>query len=339
MPTSDRSLARKEFDYSSLDPEISEFVQQQAGEIKVLVKRTAQGIIEVGLKLVNIKERLGHGQFGDWLEAEFDWTDRTARQFMRVAEEFKSANFSDLPFSPSALYLLAAPSSPQAAKLEAISRAEAGEFITYTKAKDLKQKYALPSKSKPKRLLKLEPKLNTELVPPIISTLVLPPQQSTKQEIVAIRPLPPASAISAVPTSVQPGIWWQLGGKHLLYCGDPNSDKFLEQVTEEVQLLLAFPPVRDWLPAVRARTRIIADEYLPQGKDIRLFEDTLETNVLLYSNLEDLVISCFLPSLEILSIINRLDRRGLLAEPDSRRCSAIVADWKRAGLKAERESR
>lgn len=95
------------------------------------MRRTAQDIIEIGQKLIDVKQHLGHGKFGLWLRLEFEWTDRTARQFMRVAEAFKSENFSDLDFAPSALYLLAAPSTPDEVRREALERAYQGESITH----------------------------------------------------------------------------------------------------------------------------------------------------------------------------------------------------------------
>jgi hypothetical protein len=121
-----------------------------------------------------------------------------------------------------------------------------------------------------------------------------------------------------------------------LYSGDPSSVKFLAHVPERLVLLFAFPPTANWQPLIEAETRIITNKYLPQGKDVRLFEDTLESNVLLYSNVRDIVVSCFMPSIEILSILNRQDRCALIAEPDLKRVNAVISDWKLAGLKAER---
>ncbi len=125
------------FDYASLDIETRVLVRQHTREIKERMRRTAQDIIEIGQKLIDVKERLGHGKFGLWLRLEFEWTDRTARQFMRVAEAFKSENFSDLNFAPSALYLLAAPSTPDEVRREALERAYQGESITHAKVKRL----------------------------------------------------------------------------------------------------------------------------------------------------------------------------------------------------------
>lgn len=125
------------FDYASLDTETRIVVQQRTEEIKVLVRRSAQDIIDIGNKLIDVKARLGHGNFGGWLDAEFGWTDRTARQFMSVAEKFKSENFSVLEIGASALYLLASPSTPEAARAEAIERASNGEAITHKVAQGI----------------------------------------------------------------------------------------------------------------------------------------------------------------------------------------------------------
>lgn len=49
---------------------------------------------KLGRDLAMVKEKLGHGNFLDWIKAEFDMTVRTAQKFMRVYQTFgsKSAN-------------------------------------------------------------------------------------------------------------------------------------------------------------------------------------------------------------------------------------------------------
>lgn len=49
---------------------------------------------------------------------------------MDVGRWAKTNNLFDLKFDQSALYVLAAPSAPEEARVEAISRAEGGEYIT-----------------------------------------------------------------------------------------------------------------------------------------------------------------------------------------------------------------
>lgn len=135
------AVARKsDFDYSGLPAETRIVVQQRTSEIRSLMKRTASDIIEIGQKLIEVKDQLGHGKFGAWLEAEFAWSDRTAQKFMRVADSFKSEPGSDL-IPPKALYLLSAPSTPEAAREEAVDRAESGEQITPGKAREIREKH------------------------------------------------------------------------------------------------------------------------------------------------------------------------------------------------------
>lgn len=355
MPTSARPKVWKKFDYANLDAPTSQFVQQQTGEIRGLMKRTVESIFEIGQRLITVKKRLGHGRFGSWLETEFDWDERTARRFMSVAENLKnkSDTVTDGNFAPSALYILAAPSTPEAARDEAFARAKAGESITKKAAKEIQRKYSSSNiKSDP------VPRQEKEVVLQSSPTSLVPSQQPRiKQEIIAIRPLtqteaspqPSQLTISAksqtlllpqsspsAPIDDESGVWWQLGTKHLLYCGSPSSPQFLARVPDNLGLLFAFPPTRKWQPLIEAKFYIITNEYLPQGKDVRLFEDMLESSILLYSDVRELVVSCFMPFPELLSIINRQDRNGLFAEPDVERVNAIITDWKKAGLKVER---
>ncbi len=129
------------FDYTALDTETRIVVQQRTTEIKSLIRHTAQGIFEIGEKLIEVKHKLGHGYFGDWLKAEFDWGEWTARKFMQVARRFKLVNFTDLDIAASALYILAADSTPEAARLEALNRANLGETISHSKAQEITNHY------------------------------------------------------------------------------------------------------------------------------------------------------------------------------------------------------
>lgn len=100
------------FDYASLDTETSAFVQEKAQNIHARLKRTAEDIIAIGQDLIEVKERLEHGQFKPWLQSEFEMSYPTAVNFMRVADRFgKNINF--IHFPASVLYELAAPSMPE----------------------------------------------------------------------------------------------------------------------------------------------------------------------------------------------------------------------------------
>jgi hypothetical protein len=81
--------------------------------------------------LTEAKARCGHGNWLPWLKREFDWSERTARHFAGVYEMSKMENFADLEsLEISALYLLAAPSTPEFLRDDVAARVRAGEAPT-----------------------------------------------------------------------------------------------------------------------------------------------------------------------------------------------------------------
>lgn len=136
------------FDYDALDSETRIIVQQRTSEIKSLIRHTAQGIIDIGQKLIEVKQQLGHGNFMKWLKSEFNWSISTATRFMQVGERFKFVNLVNLELAASALYLLAAPSTPPLAREEALERATQGEAVSYIKAKTIVTRHKEAANSK-----------------------------------------------------------------------------------------------------------------------------------------------------------------------------------------------
>lgn len=83
----DQPHATLDFDYSSLPANHSERVRELAVGIRAWMRRTAEELVAIGRDLIEVKETLPHGAFGSWLQAEFGWSDRTARRLMAVAEK------------------------------------------------------------------------------------------------------------------------------------------------------------------------------------------------------------------------------------------------------------
>jgi hypothetical protein len=127
------------FNYERLKPEAAATARAAADHIRSKVKKAIVDIIEIGKELVAVKDAVAHGHFGPWLKAEFGWTERTAQNFMSVAERFgaKSEIIADLKIQPTAAYILASPSVPDEARNKALQRAEAGEQITAAVAKKI----------------------------------------------------------------------------------------------------------------------------------------------------------------------------------------------------------
>jgi Protein of unknown function (DUF3102) len=133
-------MRKVEFDYAAFDPDTRRVLRECAEQIRGLARVTASGIMEIGKNLTEVKEQLRHGQFLKWIESEFGWSERKAENFMAVHARFKSANFAGLQIDISALYLIAAPSTPEPVRTEAIRRAEHGEHVSHRQVRALVQR-------------------------------------------------------------------------------------------------------------------------------------------------------------------------------------------------------
>ncbi len=152
------------FDYTTLDTEDRVVLQQRAREARTglrtlsnLVRQTAATVWELGGTLADAQDRLakrGSGTFLTWCAAEFpDVSRRTiynAINVYRQFPEFATVANSELDMSLRALYLLAAPSTPDLARAEALARAATGQTISHTDARHLVEQHkpAAPSSSR-----------------------------------------------------------------------------------------------------------------------------------------------------------------------------------------------
>ncbi len=120
----------KTFDYTSIDAEHRQFAEQAASDIRGLLRRSAADIWNIGKSLSEVKEKLGHGKFLGWLDAEFNMSERSAYNFTQVFDQFELATVANLDVAARVLYALASPSTPEEVREEAVVRAGRGEKIT-----------------------------------------------------------------------------------------------------------------------------------------------------------------------------------------------------------------
>jgi hypothetical protein len=138
-------------DADDLTPEDEAELAEDTGAIQRGLNNIRATGVDIGERLAKQKAVLPHGKFLRWIEAKFDFTDQTARNLMNLAALAKSKPVLDLPIDLSGLYILAAPSTPEAAVDEAIETAKT-EPVTKktTKAIVAKHAEATPAKkSKP----------------------------------------------------------------------------------------------------------------------------------------------------------------------------------------------
>lgn len=48
--------------------------------------------MEIGKRLIEAKEQLPHGEWGTWLKEKVEFSQETARKFMKCASEFSNSN-------------------------------------------------------------------------------------------------------------------------------------------------------------------------------------------------------------------------------------------------------
>ena len=71
--------------------ELTKFnIEKTTTEILMLKDQTAQNIIEIGKRLIEVKNNLEHGEFSEWLKTRVDISHRTATNFMKVATTFSN---------------------------------------------------------------------------------------------------------------------------------------------------------------------------------------------------------------------------------------------------------
>lgn len=73
--------------------ELIEFnIEKTTTEILMLKDQTAQNIIEIGKRLIQVKENLEHGEYLNWLEIRVDFSRYTASRFIKIATEFSNVS-------------------------------------------------------------------------------------------------------------------------------------------------------------------------------------------------------------------------------------------------------
>lgn len=127
LPVAEALPVAKGFNYEQLD-------DAAANQAKAVVERYRERqkayVIDTGRDLLAIKERLEHGLFLEWVQAEMQMTPRSAQRAMGAAEALgaKSDTVSYLP--PTTLYALSAPSTAAPVRERIIERIESGETLS-----------------------------------------------------------------------------------------------------------------------------------------------------------------------------------------------------------------
>ena len=126
------------FDYAALQANVAIAARATGERLRMRLKRTVQDIIENGKDLVEIKPQL-EGHFDKWFEDETGLERTAAYRFMGAFEKFGNGTLHNATsFSPTVIYLLSAPSTPDAVIEKAIEKSDTGAKVTVADVKDWK---------------------------------------------------------------------------------------------------------------------------------------------------------------------------------------------------------
>ena len=129
------------FDYSmlvlsaGLNSDDTAFLEDCALGVEAGLKITSEGILEIGRALCAARDRFkGNDKaFGQWRQARLPFlTSDTSKRFIQVFDKFGTnllAQNALVEISPSILYALASPSTPDSVVTEITSRIQAGEKL------------------------------------------------------------------------------------------------------------------------------------------------------------------------------------------------------------------
>jgi hypothetical protein len=127
------------FDYATIPPADRSWLRDRTAAVKLTSRSIAAEVTAIGMTLAAVKERIGHGRFQQWCAAELPWSMRQTQRLMQVGKIFGdlAEKRHCVAFEPTALFLLAQPSTPQGAREYALELASGGQKVSASVAKEI----------------------------------------------------------------------------------------------------------------------------------------------------------------------------------------------------------
>lgn len=132
LPAKSHIIPLTDFNYDNLPPDEAQYLRERAAYINARYAMSQRLAAEIGAALLEAKANMP-GVFMAWVSTEFDFSIDTAENYMNVARNMPELSAPD-QYNLKAIYKLAQPSTPQAARDAAADLAEDGEKIDYETA-------------------------------------------------------------------------------------------------------------------------------------------------------------------------------------------------------------
>ena len=133
-----------DFDYTVLAPGPRHLAIRNARAVQTHLVRSTKSVIDMGRRLIAVREQLDNRQWQAWLRCEFRWSRSVASNYMRVAEKFGGLDVV-ARFQPSALYALARKYVSPRAIADVVALARAGQTVSKAVARQMIRKYGTPN--------------------------------------------------------------------------------------------------------------------------------------------------------------------------------------------------
>lgn len=113
------------------DEEIAREINTEHGQVETHKRNTIQHAIRCGELLLEMKRRVGHGNWLAWVAEHFEASERTARNYMEIAKSAAVADLSDDTTMRSALRTLASRSQAEESKSEQAATMPANDRLPH----------------------------------------------------------------------------------------------------------------------------------------------------------------------------------------------------------------
>ena len=249
-----------------------------------------------------------------------------------IKDSNRSINLEEINIATSALYLLAAESTPAEIREEFIQKAQEGEKITHQEVLQVVRE------SKVKSIPNSEQSDFSQSSPVTeekTKDLFLEPTASRQQLISIIPQTKIVEPISDIPFKFNIGSnsidveqgWYQLDKKHNIFCGDTALPEFANRIPYAT-LAIAITSddwAHDWL-IEKAKTVVI----FPESEFER---QKLTGLIVMFSSAEDIVIFPWLPESDMILVADQLGRKVYAGDIEPQKCQAAID---RTGLLLEK---
>ncbi|MEO1341831.1 MAG: DUF3102 domain-containing protein [Cyanobacteria bacterium J06635_13] len=306
-----KTTENSNFNYQALDSQRRNEIEQATSAIRERLRKAAQDIWEIGKMLNEVQSKLQRGQFDEWIKTEFDWSRRTAYKFISVFKRFdNSVNLEEINIATSALYLLAAESTPETVREEFIQKAQSGEKVTHQQVLKVVKKAKDTDTKEPEMLVKSE---NTTQLQPIINPIIIP-------DVAIEKPLEltQSNNNANVARLIIDRGWNQTKDGHQIYCGDTALPEFANYIPYS-DLAIAVTTddwAHDWL-IEKAKTVVVFPE-------VEYNRQKLTGLLVMFSAASDKIILPWLPNAEMIALVHQLGRKVYAGDVDVARCQAAV---------------